>query len=76
MFVTQENVVKDEAIQEIVGGSGPSMSYFSLIPYEEGRIVRIIIGANPESECAAHFNKDSLRELIKILRKVQKAMKQ
>lgn len=76
MLVNKDNIVQDGVIQEVLGGNGPCLSFFSLIPYGEGHGVRLIIGAHPADECAAHFDKDSLAGLIKILRKVQKAMKQ
>lgn len=76
MLVNKDNIVQDGVIQEVLGKNGPGLSFFSLIPYDDGKIVRLIIGARPTDECAAHFGKDSLADLIKILRKVQKAMKQ
>jgi hypothetical protein len=72
------NAVVDGEINEVINGDGPCYSYFSLEPSEFNdkgvKEVRLVIGANFNDNCASHFSKKSLGELIETLKKVQEAM--
>lgn len=74
--ITPENIVTQAGvIVDTLNADGPDLSYLSVLVTDPDQTsIQLVVGANFMHNCAAHFNKSSLGELIKILTVIQENM--
>ncbi len=72
-FVTTETKVV-KTLNKVIDGDGPSGLDMSIVPSLSGRLVEIVIGARYRDARCCHASKQTIEELINLLKDIHDAM--
>ena len=66
--------IKDGKLTQVRDGYGPGSAYLTILEDNWPLSVQVIVGATAKNACASYFDKETLAELIDILKEVYEAM--